>query len=120
MARQKWICNLDGTFTEFRERDRGEKVHVLQDSMEPLAHPCTGELMDSKSAFRRVTRAHGCVEYGTDAKGEPRKPSPSEERAELRKIEDAVERTWEGLKNNKIPVAQAVPFTVFARPGRRQ
>jgi hypothetical protein len=40
--------------------------YVIQDTMDAVAHPCTGELMDSKSEFRKVTRAHDCVEVGNE------------------------------------------------------
>ena len=40
---------------------------IIRDSMDALVHPATGKRMDSKSEFRRVTRAHGMVELGTDA-----------------------------------------------------
>lgn len=41
--------------------------HFISDTMDAVAHPCTGKLMDSKSEFRKVTRAHGCIEMGNDA-----------------------------------------------------
>lgn len=40
--------------------------YVQSDVMRPLRHPITGKLMDSKSKFRAVTRAHGCTEIGTE------------------------------------------------------
>jgi hypothetical protein len=40
---------------------------LVSDHMDPLMHPCTGEMIDSKSRFRAVTRAHGCFELGNDA-----------------------------------------------------
>ncbi len=40
---------------------------LIRDSMEPIPHPCTGVLMDSKAAFRAVTRAHGCEEIGSES-----------------------------------------------------
>jgi hypothetical protein len=39
---------------------------IIRDHMDPLLHPCTGETLDSKSAFRAVTKAHGCVEVGNE------------------------------------------------------
>jgi len=41
--------------------------YIMRDSMAACFHPATGEMMDSKSAFRRVTREHGMVEMGNDA-----------------------------------------------------
>lgn len=47
---------------------------LIRDSMEPIPHPCTGVLMDSKAAFRAVTRAHGCEEMGNDSPVIPADP----------------------------------------------
>jgi hypothetical protein len=38
-----------------------------------LRHPATGKLMDSKSQFRDVTRAHGCVEVGNETQRDTRR-----------------------------------------------
>jgi hypothetical protein len=39
---------------------------IHRDTSEPMVHPATGEVFDSKSRFRAVTKAHGLVEVGTD------------------------------------------------------
>ncbi len=39
---------------------------VISDTMDALIHPCTGKLMDSKSEFRKITRAKGGVEVGNE------------------------------------------------------
>lgn len=51
---------------------------VISDGMPETQHPCTGQYMSSKSAFRAVTKAHGCIEIGNDpARHRPRqKPRP--------------------------------------------
>ena len=41
--------------------------YIIRDAMDAMQHPATGEVFDSKSRFREVTRAHGLVEMGTDA-----------------------------------------------------
>lgn len=46
-------------------------AHVVDDTMAPLEHPITGEVFNSKSAFRAVTKAHGCVEVGNDWRNMP-------------------------------------------------
>lgn len=49
---------------------KGEDYHFINDdSMPACEHPITGEVFESKSAFRRVTKAHGCVEVGNDLLG---------------------------------------------------
>jgi hypothetical protein len=51
---------------------------VISDGMPDTQHPCTGQYMSSKSAYRAVTKAHGCIEMGNDpARLRPRqKPRP--------------------------------------------
>lgn len=63
---------------------------VITDTMSDAApHPCTGKMMDSKSAFRRVTREHGCIEIGTEKMSPGRATEPSRH-----EIESAVARNW--------------------------
>jgi len=46
---------------------RGNAAHyVIQDTMPPTEHMIDGRIYESKSAFRAVTKAHGCVEIGTE------------------------------------------------------
>ena len=40
---------------------------IISDHMDALVHPATGQQMDSKSQFRRVTKERGYVELGNDA-----------------------------------------------------
>ena len=39
---------------------------IHRDASDPIMHPATGQVFDSKSRFREVTKAHGLVEVGTD------------------------------------------------------
>lgn len=41
-------------------------AYVIPDSMDALWHPVTGEYIDSKSKFRRITKNSGCEELGND------------------------------------------------------
>lgn len=50
------------------------RIYVISDTMDPLKHPGTGMVLDSKAEFRRHTRASGCVEVGTDPAA--RRPGP--------------------------------------------
>ncbi len=55
-------------------RHQGPVRGVISDTMgTALRHPSTGKLMDSKSQFRAVTRAHGCVEVGNDVQRDTRR-----------------------------------------------
>lgn len=40
---------------------------IIQDTMAPTVHPCDGRTYESKSTFRKVTRAHGCAEIGNES-----------------------------------------------------
>jgi len=44
------------------------RLEVITDSLPPggLKHPITGKYMDSKSEFRKVTKAFGCEELGNE------------------------------------------------------
>lgn len=69
MSRQIWVARMvDGEFRliPVGEVEHTPRVHVIQDSMEPTWHPATGETIDSKSAFRRLTKASGCEEVGNE------------------------------------------------------
>lgn len=39
---------------------------VISDYLPDMIHPCTGKRMDSKSEFRKVTKAKGAVEVGNE------------------------------------------------------
>jgi hypothetical protein len=39
---------------------------IITDTMPETWHPADGKHYDSKSKFRRVTRARGCIEVGTE------------------------------------------------------
>lgn len=43
------------------------RLAIISDSMNPLRHPVSGVILDSKSQFRAMTRDAGCVELGNDA-----------------------------------------------------
>lgn len=39
---------------------------VIRDTMDAMVHPVTGEVFESKTAFRDVTKAHGLTEVGNE------------------------------------------------------
>lgn len=41
-------------------------THVISDTMDPTKHMANGKMYDSKSEFRKATRAAGCVEVGNE------------------------------------------------------
>ncbi len=47
---------------------------IHRDSMSAAVHPATGQVLDSKSRFREVTKAHGLVEVGNDCQNSQKTP----------------------------------------------
>lgn len=54
----------------------GPRLHVIQDSMDACVHPATGVWCDSKSEFRRMTKASGCIEVGNESQAHVEKNRP--------------------------------------------
>lgn len=50
----------------------GSGLYVISDTMPDMRHPATGQVMNSKSQFRAITRAAGCVEVGTETQRDTR------------------------------------------------
>lgn len=49
---------------------------VIGDEMSPTLHPVTGEVIESKSKFRRRTKDVGCVEVGNDLLSQRKREAP--------------------------------------------
>lgn len=48
------------------EYEHGEAPHVISDEMSPTRHMADNKHYTSKAKFRAATRAHGCVEVGSE------------------------------------------------------
>ena len=72
-------------------RYSGRVRGVISDTMDALIHPCTGKLMDSKSQFRKVTKAKGGVEVGNEKLVDRRTPE-LDSQARRRDISIAMEQ----------------------------
>lgn len=68
-----------------------------------LWHPLTGEMIDSKSTFRRVTRAHGGEEIGNEVQRDTRSIEP-------RCARDDVARSINMLKHGYRPTVLPESF----------
>lgn len=69
--------------------------YIIRDGMDAAQHPATGEIFESKSRFREVTRQHGLTEVGNDIPTIPTKPVLS--RAERKRdIATAIEQLEQG------------------------
>lgn len=66
-----------GRWVDVTDAPRRPRVgpYIVRDGMAPAVHPATGQIFDSKSAFRSITRAHGLVEVGNDAPTAPLRPA---------------------------------------------
>jgi hypothetical protein len=65
--KRKYVWH-DGQFVDVTDwkRPAPKFPAIIRDTMDAAWHPATGEMMDSKSRFREVTKAHGLVEVGND------------------------------------------------------
>jgi hypothetical protein len=84
----------NGRLMEKHQAPRRSVASVISDTMDALKHPGTGELIDSKAAFRAATRASGCLEVGN----EPMRPQPRPE-PRMSEIADDVKRSIAQLRS---------------------
>ncbi len=77
--------------------------HYISDHMDPLLHHAAMRVIDSKSEFRRETRAHGCVEVGDSPNyGTKRLFTPKLDKRQRR--EDVQKAVYQ-LRNGRNPYA---------------
>lgn len=96
-GKRKYVWH-NGTFvdvTDWKPPPR-KTPYIIRDSMDALQHPATGQMMDSKSEFRKTTRAHGLVEVGNDVSGKSLKSPTETRRARKQAISDAYEAVAAG------------------------
>jgi len=66
-GKRKYVWH-EGTFvdvTDWKPPPR-RTPYIIRDGMAAAVHPVTGQVFDSKSRFREVTKAHGLIEVGTE------------------------------------------------------
>lgn len=68
---------------------------LIRDEMPETEHPCTGRLFTSKSAFRAVTKAHGCIEVGNDPS---RFKTPAKPKADRKSIRESLQKATARVK----------------------
>ena len=63
-----WVYRNGKLVPKHKAAPRGSwrVLGVISDYLPDLIHPCTGTRMDSKSEFRKVTRAKGGLEVGNE------------------------------------------------------
>ena len=72
------------------------RVYVISDTMDPLKHMGTGQIIDSKAKFRQATRASNCIEMGTEKFREGPKPQI---RLDKRQRREDIKRSIYQLRN---------------------
>lgn len=65
-------------------------IYVISDTMEPAMHMASCRVLDSKSEFRKDTRAHGCIEIGNESPGSTRIPVTLDRRERRQEIAKAI------------------------------
>lgn len=70
---------------------------IIRDTQEPLMHPATGQIFDSKSRFREVTKAHGLTEIGNDKQTihNPRAEFAKSRKADIAQAIEMVEQGYQ-------------------------
>jgi len=84
---------------------------IHSDHMAPLRHQATGEVMDSKSQFRRATRDAGCVELGNDVDTSPRQYEP--DTGLKAGIAEAWQMVEQGYRPEPGPAADDLPLRIY-------
>lgn len=73
-------------------------AYLIRDQMDPIVHHATGQLVDSKSRFRAMTKAAGCIEVGNEVQKPRQRP-----REDLTKdVAKAVRMVREGYRPSLI------------------
>ena len=63
----KYIWHNDQWVRAVRKSRPSSFPSIIRDTMDACLHPATGEMIDSKREFRRITRAHKLIEVGDEA-----------------------------------------------------
>lgn len=71
--------------------------NVIRDGMDPTVHMATGRVFESKSAFRRETKAAGCIEVGDHKFKAKRDPIKLDRHERV----DAIKRSIYDLRNGR-------------------
>jgi len=84
---------------------RRKTPYIITDGMAHAVHPATGQVLDSKSKFREITKQHGLIEVGNDYQTSQTKPVM--DRVERKRdIAKAIEQ----LEGGHVPPPDAAPL----------
>lgn len=108
MQKRKWVCRPapDGTLDlipieDYHGSVRAHSHSIQEDTIPPTWHPMDGRMYDSKSAFRRTTKAYGGIEVGNDFKTkdggfiQPRREGPKES------VKETIIKTMQGYRADR-------------------
>lgn len=99
MTRRTYIWDADTReFIEIEKRRPGPRGQIIEDTMPLTWHPCDGQHYDSKSQFRRVTRAHGGLETGGESQKHVEKNRPQLSREDRKQDIARAIRRLKGLE----------------------
>ena len=77
-----------------------QATYVIGDEMPPTRHMADSQFYTSKSKFRETTRAHGCIEIGSETNYmlKPRKPVSLDRGKRREDIKKAIYNIRNGIK----------------------
>lgn len=79
---------------------KDEATHVISDTMDLTRHMADGRYYDSKSEFRKATKATGNIEYGNEIPSllKPRQPIPLDRAQRREDIRRALYEVRNGIR----------------------
>ena len=99
MSRRIYVYRNGRVIPKDEAPPREGGAYVIRDSMDALVHPATGAMIDSKSTFRAMTKAAGCIEVGNEVQ----KPRPRERQDLTKDVAQAVRMVRDGYRPSVIP-----------------
>ena len=79
--------------------EEGPRLRYISDHMDALKHMANGRVYDSKSEFRKATKAAGCVEVGDQSGfGTRRQPIKLDKRERVEHIKRAIYELQNGRR----------------------
>lgn len=81
----------------------GTAPFVISDTMDSTRHMADGKYYSSKSEFRRVTKAHGCLEVGNETAylNKPRARVKLDKGKRIHDIKQAIQQLSNGKKRKR-------------------
>jgi hypothetical protein len=101
MTRYVW-GNGDWIDTTGWKRPPRKTPYIVRDSMTPAVHPVTGDVLDSKSAFRAITREHGLTEIGNESPATGIAAAPAITKADVAQAYEMVEQGYTPPPNETV------------------